>query len=221
MNFKQYKTILWDWNGTLVNDAWLSLAINNDLLAKRGLPTVSLEQYKQIFDFPIINYYVELGFDLEAEPFEAIAEEFIIQYEKRRFECTLQEGAQEILNQFSTLGICQNILSATHIESLKPFVDYYKITPYFTHILGLDNHYAASKVQVGLDWLKKTATNPKEILLIGDTLHDYEVAKALGADCILLTSGHQDEARLKASGAKVLPSLYDLATKLTRSEKAV
>ena len=130
MNLKHYNTILWDWNGTLIDDTWLSLAINNELLAKRGLPPVSLEDYKQKFGFPIIDYYKKIGFDLETEPFEIIAEEFIIQYENRRFECTLQEGASEVLNDFSRMEMCQNILSATHIESLKPFVEHYELTPY-------------------------------------------------------------------------------------------
>jgi len=210
MNLERYKTVLWDWNGTLINDAWLSVAVNNELLAKRGMPPVSLEDYRKAFDFPVINYYIKLGFDLEAEPFERIAEEYIILYEKRRFECSLQEGANEVLDRFSALGICQNILSASHIESLKPFVDHYQLTPYFTQILGLDNHYAASKVQIGLDWLKKTTVKPQEILLIGDTLHDCEVAQALGADCIVVACGHQDESRLRSSGARVLSSLQEL-----------
>jgi len=221
MNLKQYNTILWDWNGTLVDDAWLSLAINNELLAERGLPPVSLKYYKQVFGFPIIDYYKKIGFNLETEPFEVIAQEFITRYEDRRFECTLQEGASRVLNDFSSMGMCQNILSATHIESLKPFVEHYELTPYFTNLLGLDNHYAASKVQIGLDWLKKAACDPNQILIIGDTLHDYEVARALGADCIIIANGHQDEARLRASGAKVLKSLKNLADQLAQAKKAV
>ena len=209
MHLNKYETILWDWNGTLINDAWLSLDINNQLLRKRQLPPFTQEQYKKIFDFPIVNYYIKLGFDLEAEPFEVIAQEFIVQYEARRLECNLHEGAESILAKFNHMGLKQNILSATHIDSLKPFVDRYQLTPYFTHILGLDNHYAASKVQVGLDWLQETSVDPQKILLIGDTLHDYEVATALGADCIVIANGHQDKIRLKASGAKVVDSLLE------------
>ena len=218
MNLERYATILWDWNGTLIDDTWLSLAINNDLLTNRGLPAINTEQYRQMFDFPIRSYYTRLGFDLEAEPFELIAEEFINQYEARRFECNLQKNAREVLDLFSAMGKCQNILSATHIASLKPFVAHYRLMPYFTQILGLDNHYAASKIQAGLDWMKKTAAKPKETLLIGDTIHDYEVAKALGADSLIIAGGHQDEKRLRHTGATVLPSLHQLKEALCPDE---
>ena len=45
------------------------------------------------------------------------------------------------------------------------------------------------------------------MLLIGDTLHDAEVAAAADVDCVLVAHGHQSKERLKQSGAQVVDSL--------------
>ncbi|MBE0701137.1 MAG: HAD family hydrolase, partial [Acholeplasmataceae bacterium] len=59
------------------------------------------------------------------------------------------------------------------------------------------NVYAKSKIAVAKDFIEKELINPKEILMIGDTLHDAEVAFELGCDVVLFTKGHQHKERLK------------------------
>ena len=73
----RYKHIMWDWNGTLVDDAWLCVEIMNKSLEKRNLQTITVEDYRQVFKFPVKDYYVELGFDFQSEPFEVCGLEFI------------------------------------------------------------------------------------------------------------------------------------------------
>ena len=75
-----YKTIIWDWNGTLLNDLDLSVDSVNILLKERNLPTLTVEKYKDIFGFPVIDYYVKAGFDFEKEPFEIPAKQYVKLY---------------------------------------------------------------------------------------------------------------------------------------------
>jgi len=42
--------------------------------------------------------------------------------------------------------------------------------------------------------------------MVGDTVHDYEVAQAMGTDCILIASGHNSRDRLEETGVLVLDS---------------
>ena len=65
-----YKHIIWDWNGTLLDDGWLFVDVMNTILKRRKMNTITLEKYREIFGFPVKNYYIKLGFDLEKEPFE-------------------------------------------------------------------------------------------------------------------------------------------------------
>ena len=52
--------------------------------------------------------------------------------------------------------------------------------------------------------------NPAEVVMIGDTVHDFEVAQAMGTDCILISNGHNSRERLEKTGVLVLDSLEEV-----------
>jgi phosphoglycolate phosphatase len=206
LDFTKYKHIIWDWNGTLLDDAWLCVEILNRMLERRGMKKTTLVEYQMYFDFPVINYYIKLGFDFEKEPFDDVAREYICAYESQCCKCSLREGVIDIVKQFRTRGISQSVLSASQRSSLIKVLEIFDLKIFFENIVGLDDYYAHSKVDAGKKLLKNLTISKKEILLIGDTTHDYEVARMLGTDCLLLPAGHQSRQRLLASGAKICDS---------------
>ena len=74
------KHIIWDWNGTLLDDRWLCVDSINLSLRKRNLPEINEQKYLDIFCFPVEKYYQKLGFDFEKEPFTVSGSEFISNY---------------------------------------------------------------------------------------------------------------------------------------------
>ena len=206
----QYKHIIWDWNGTLLDDGWLFVDVMNTILKRRKMNTITLEKYREIFGFPVKNYYIKLGFDLEKEPFEESGMEFIRGYESRRYEAQLYPQVIPLLSELQTIGISHSILSAQHQTLLDDLTQYYNIHDYFIKIIGLDNHYAHSKVENGIRWVNRLKLNPQEILLIGDTDHDFEVAETIGINCLLLSHGHHSPTRLQKTGATVVQGLNDV-----------
>jgi phosphoglycolate phosphatase len=74
----------------------------------------------------------------------------------------------------------------------------------FNAIVGVDNILGASKLLTALKWFSQQDYDPQYGCLIGDTTHDYDVAHALGLDCILLTHGHNDFYRLSQTPATVI-----------------
>ena len=95
----EYKHIIWDWNGTLLNDAWLFVDIMNDVLINRNMNTITVEKYREIFSFPVKDYYKKLGFDLNKESFHKSGMEFIKAYKKRRYEADLYPRVNTILSK--------------------------------------------------------------------------------------------------------------------------
>ena len=171
---------------------------------------ITLEKYREIFGFPVKDYYLKLGFDLEKEPFEESGMEFIKEYKNRRYEAKLYSLVIPLLIELRSRGVSHSILSAQHQILLDDLAKYYNIRDQFIEVIGLDNHYAYSKVENGLKWVEQINLSPKEILLIGDTDHDFEVASAIGVDCLLLSHGHHCSRRLKKTGAKVVQNLIDI-----------
>jgi phosphoglycolate phosphatase len=107
----KYKHIIWDWNGTLINDIWLVVEIMNKMLKKRNLPGIDAKKYREIFNFPVTKYYLKLGFDFSNESFEELTVEFISEYYQRFNECKLFDEAEEVLKKIRDMGISQSILS--------------------------------------------------------------------------------------------------------------
>ena len=81
---------------------------------------------------------------------------------------------------------------------------------YFTHISGINNHYAVSKVENAKNLIKKVNINPQQVCMIGDTIHDYEVAGEIGCNCIIVANGHQSYKRLEPLNCTVVNKLTDV-----------
>lgn len=210
----KYKHVIWDWNGTLLDDVGIAVNAMNNLLKRRGLPLLDEKTYKSIFTFPVKDYYVKLGFDFKAEPFEEIALEFIVEYKSCKNVFRLFREAEHVVRYFDGIGISQSILSASREKELNDLVDKFAIKQYFITIAGLNNHYAHSKEDRGRKCLRDLNLKPAEAVLIGDTIHDYEVAGKLGCDCFLIANGHQSHERLEKVKPDLLNSLSDLISSI-------
>ncbi len=204
----KYTHIIWDFNGTILDDVLPCLDVVNALLDRRGLKTVNIDTYKKVFGFPIKDYYRAVGFDFSVESYEELADEWAELYRNAAESCTLCEGVESALAHFASLGLKQIILSATEKNLLRAQLAPLGIESYFEETLALDNLLAVSKVELGKEWIKRE--RPQKALFIGDTVHDFETAKAMGVDCVLIAKGHQCKKRLSAMGVPVLDSVLDL-----------
>ena len=209
-----YKHIIWDWNGTLLDDVGLCVDIVNGTLLKKNLSSLSLDKYRNIFTFPIKDYYIRAGFDFTQYSFEEVGQEWMREYERRRTECVLHSHAKEILFLLKRKNINQSILSAYPHSTLIEIISFFNLNDFFTHIIGLNNIYATSKVDLGKELMKKIRNGKESILLVGDTEHDFEVSKEIGADCILIANGHQSKEKLLNCDAQVFDSIEEFGSML-------
>ena len=202
--------IIWDWNGTLLDDVDACVQSVNCMLKPRNLPLLSTDHYREIFDFPVQAYYRTLGFDMALEDWDRVAEEFHAHYAHFSGTSPLRPYVKEVLSALAATGHTFSILSASEEQILHRMLEARGIWDAFEHIHGLDNLHAASKVDRGHALLDALSPNIDEIVLIGDTLHDHDVARELGCDCILLAGGHNSERRLRTAGRPVITNLEAL-----------
>ena len=207
-----YKHIIWDWNGTLLNDVGLCVDIINGVLSKRNLDILTLDKYKDIFTFPIKDYYQKAGFDFTQYTFEEVGQEWMSEYENRKKECLLHKNVEDTLILLKQKNIGQSVLSAYPHNTLIEIISHFNLNNFFSYIIGLDNIYATSKVDLGKDLMKKISNGKEKTLLVGDTEHDYEVAKEIGADCALVANGHQSKEKLLTCNVPVFDSLEEFSS---------
>ena len=212
------KTILFDWNGTLLDDLAISMDSMNQVLKRRKMKIMqSVEEYRSIFGFPVKDYYEKLGFDFTKESFEAISVEFMDYYMSHYQSAKLAKEAEKLIFKLKQQGNRCVILSASRQSNLLNQTDYYQCTQWFDDVVGIDDIYAASKIEAAKNWIKNHCDENEELVFIGDTLHDKETAEAIGARCILVASGHQSRERLLKANVLVVDRLEELYSILVNS----
>lgn len=204
------KTIIWDWNGTLLDDLDLSIDSVNVLLKERNLSTLTTDRYKDIFGFPVINYYMAAGFDFGKEPFEIPAKQYVKLYAAGAADLKLFPDVIDTLTFFKEKGFQQIVLSAMKDDNLKDMISNAEISHFFDGIFGIKDNYAREKVSLGKQVVEKLGLNPSECVMIGDTLHDAEVAEQCGFDCILFSGGHVARHRLEQKKFRIIDELNHL-----------
>lgn len=211
----QYKHIFWDWNGTLLDDAYAAYLAVNAMLKSRQLPLITFEQYREYIDVPIIRFYEQV-MDMSKENMEALSVEFNTLWAEFLPLNPLFSGVKELLKVLCRKGIQQYIFSSSHNDIIMPNLEKYGISDYFTAVLGASDCYVGSKAERTRNFIVSQGISPDESLFIGDMAHDNEVAEYIGADCILISQGHQCESALLATGRKVLSSVEQISDILNR-----
>ena len=135
----KYKNVVWDWNGTLLNDVKVGVNTLNDMLGRRGLPLLSVEDYKEKFGFPVIDFYDRVGFDMEKESFHELSVDFVETYDKYAGEVGLNEGVREVLAGIQQTGVKQYVLSALREDLLQQMLRHFQIDSRFDRACGAND----------------------------------------------------------------------------------
>ena len=191
------KYIIWDFNGTILDDVKLCHEILNQLLVEEGGKPVTRRKYLDIFTFPVKKYYVKAGLNLNNTPFDVLAHRFMDRYQKASLNEKIYPGVIESIMRFKSKGYKNICLSASKYDNLVEQLEHFEIYSLFDEVLGTKDIYAKTKLDVAQKFILDNNINPKDILMIGDTLHDAHIAKKIGANVVLNAFGHQSRKRLK------------------------
>ena len=208
----KYDIVIWDFNGTVLDDTGVSIEAINTVMKARGMNLLGGKaDLQNIFCFPVKKYYGALGFDFEKEPFEVPADEWVALYDKQKFSAPLTDGVIHTLEVLHAAGVRQVILSASEKKLLIDQLTSHGITDLFDDILGAGDFYAEGKIGLAKQWAKANhLLDPRKVLLIGDTNHDFMCAEEIGCDCVLYSGGFMSKERLLPLGCTVIDSICEL-----------
>ena len=208
-------TILWDFNGTILDDVKESLQVMNTVLHDYAMPPIQdLDHYYTFFRFPLRAYYAALGF--EGALYDGPANLWWKRYIAIQDSIPLRKGMEETLRTIQDMGLRQTIISSHKHDELLETLTKRNMTEYFHAIIGTDDIHAKSKIELAKQYMQKHAISPKETLMVGDTMHDVEVANALGCPVVIFSGGHQPATLFK----EVCPVLEDVCDLLGLIDKA-
>ncbi len=209
--------VVWDWNGTLLDDFEAILTGVNTILRHYGRAPVDVVAYREAFDIPIDLLYTNLGFSVEEvrqhlSDYQAI---FHRVYEPQADKTSLRAGADDALKETVVRG-GTNIILSNHIR--EPIARQVRR-------LGLESQIEAllaseartpqkgdpAKGDRLVAFMHANGWAAESTVIIGDTPEEVRIARALGLRSVALTGGAASESRLRAAGPDVvLDSLEDL-----------
>jgi len=201
--------VFWDWNGTLVDDAFVFVDVLNVLLERNSLQKISLEFYKKNFCFPVVDFYKKLGLYKNSSFFSALNKDFIELYNQRKYEPKLKKNISKLIYDLNKINIKQYVVSAQENQTLLGLISFYGLNKYFVRAVGVNNDFAFGKNKLAKK-LKNSLCQNNIILVVGDTLLDFEVANHIKGECVLVDWGHYSLGRLSCCGVPVLSSVKEL-----------
>ena len=204
--------LVWDWNGTLFDDLACCVEVANRLLAEFGLERLDgVAAYRARFRFPIVEYYADLGFDTgDGGNFEAAAHRYLELYAAAAATCGLHPGARETLAAVHAAGVRQVVVSASRQDHLLTQLAPFGLDAWLDGAHGIEDIYAASKEGAARRWLAESGADPAEVVFVGDSAHDHEIATAVGAPCVLFSGGHHSREHLASFGVPVVDDLREV-----------
>lgn len=210
------KHIVWDFNGTLLNDVPLAVHADNEVFRQLGLPSITAEDYRRHMTMPVRNFYTALGVDLSVHSYDLITRLWLDVFNAGVLSAGLVPGALDFVKRLHALGAGQSVLSASYEPTLLHQCAGLGLTPYMRAIDGLEDENAERKTAIGRRQLGKLGLSGADCVLVGDLATDAELARDLGAACVLVPWGHASRDRLVPCGCPVADSFAELEALLER-----
>lgn len=200
--------LVWDWNGTLLDDLSLVVAATNASLELLGGRAITEEEHRRDFRRPISAYYAGvLGRPVDEEQFAALDKAFHVAYNAGLPSCALAAGAVEALADWAGT---QSLLSMWFHDELVPAVRRYGLADYFARVDGLRAEVGGgSKAPHLAAHLAALGVAGPDCILIGDSVDDADAAVAVGARVVLYTGGFTGARRLRETGHPVVGTLAE------------
>jgi phosphoglycolate phosphatase len=188
--------LIFDWNGTLIDDVAAAVAGVNRVRAHQALPAIDIATYRDLFTFPIARFYERLGIDFTQLSFGRLSEIYLGFFNEAIKSCPLHVGAIDVLTWARNSGICISILSASKHDTLMSNLADAGLLGRVNHVFGLEGSEAVGKLDIARRLDIQLGRPGKMALMIGDTDHDVEVALACGWRVSTVSHGHQAAERL-------------------------
>jgi phosphoglycolate phosphatase-like HAD superfamily hydrolase len=200
--------LVWDWNGTLLDDLTLVVAATNASLASVGGPPVTADAHRRDFRRPISAYYeYVLGRPLADGEFAHLDHAFHEAYRVGLADIELATDARRAIAAWTGT---QSLLSMWFHHELVPLVTTHGLDERLSRVDGLRDVIGggskAPHLRAHLDALGFVGP---ECVLIGDSVDDADAAQSVGARIVLYAGGFTDPDRLRDTGLPVAKSLVE------------
>ncbi len=200
--------VIWDWNGTLLDDLGIVVDAVNASLAEMGAPPIDADGYRDHYTRPVPVFYERLlGRPVSAGEWAHIDDVFHRVYRASLGDARLAADALSALDAVAVRGATQSLLSMWWHDELLPAAQRFGVDRYMTRIEGNRGEAGETKLRHLASHL--AALGRDRGVVIGDSLDDGWAAHEAGVPCVLYDGGSHHRRELAALGVPIAGSLVE------------
>ena len=186
----KYRSFLFDWSGTLVDDLPPTLFATNAVLEKFGVAPMGREEFRRRFRLPYPEFYDEV---LPGVPIEDLEDTFRSSFGRSPKGVTVLPHAREMLDWCREREIRCFILSSMDQRIFDQQLRKFNLGDHFETIYAgvIDKRERIGEIIENHD-LDRSRT-----AFVGDMVHDLATAKHGGVDSVAVATGYDPVERLR------------------------
>lgn len=196
-------TVVYDWNGTLLDDVGISFDCFLITLEMLGAKPPTLEEYKNNYDIPIRRLYMASGVpeQLFLEKINGVFHTFYSHYKQRADKAVLRSGVADTLSSLHGKNVKQIIASNDIGDRIKHQITRLSINDFIHDVVAFSD-MESRKVPKGellKQYMKREKIPAHNAVMVGDVMEEIQIARELGMASIAITDGYVTESRLRAA----------------------
>lgn len=186
----QETLVLWDWDGTIIDNTQTGAAALEDMTQKFGLPKPTSADVKNVMTSVKASYWTQFGADWEIYG-RYFLERF--QYHSNANELVIFPGIRETMAWLKIMGVRQIVVSNKPDEMLQSEFKRTDLNAYLMKVCGVDFSDGLHKPQVQYAEKCLAGIGFDRLFMIGDSEMDMDFAKNIGATAVNVSP----DARIK------------------------
>lgn len=204
--------LVWDWNGTLLNDQPVVLEAVNRSIGEFGFGPINADDYRNHYTRPVRHFYDSLfGRVVTDAEWEVLNSMFHDVYFNLADDVDLTSGAREALDLLASSGWTQSLLSMSPQDWLEGIVARLGLFNHFEQVEGLSGATGGLKATYMEVHLRRLGLNGTSVVVVGDTPDDVAAARHVGASPILFDGGSHHIEVLEAEGVPIAETISEAA----------
>jgi phosphoglycolate phosphatase-like HAD superfamily hydrolase len=202
--------LVWDWNGTLLDDLGIVVEAVNSSIAPFGLDAITANDYRDHYTRPVRDFYDRLfRRTIEDDEWLILNTGFHDAYFELARDAALAPGALEAMGMVTEAGWRQSLLSMSPQHWLEGIVHRLGLGERFELIDGLSGPTGGLKAGHLEEHLETLGLTGESVAVVGDTPDDVAAARHVGATPILFHGGSHHRDLLESEGVPVAETVVE------------
>lgn len=195
---RPFELLVFDWDGTLMDSA---AAISESLQAactELGLPVPSRERARYVIGLGLTDALAYVLPELPEADYPRVLERFRVHFLRRDAGTTLFPGAADMIRELRDKGFMLAVATGKSRRGLDRALQATGLSECFDATRCADEGFSKPHPGMLEAVMDRLTTLPAATVMIGDTTHDLEMAKAAGVAAVAVTYGAHEHMALSA-----------------------